>query len=83
MNHYIPNEVKTYLGGGLRDILHPSVQVDAYKKYLQGFVEVFYDQQFGVKLESCVYLHNYESESDDPILSEKFNDYLQSFTNIF
>ena len=72
------NEVKTALGGGLRDILHPSVQVDSYKNYLQGFLEIFYRKVGNVKLDSCVYLHNYVFETNDPILDEKFNDYLLS-----
>lgn len=72
----VENEVKTSLGGGLRDVLHPSVQVDSYKNYLQGFLEVFYRNIGNVKLDSCVYLHNYIFEMDDPVLDNKFNSYL-------
>lgn len=72
------NEVKTAVGGGPRDILHPSVQVDSYKDYLQGFLEVFYRNTGNIKLDSCVYLHNYVFEVDDPILDNKFHHYLQS-----
>lgn len=77
-NSMFENEVKTYLGGGLRDILHPSVQVDAYKNYLEGFLEVFYTPKDRVKLDCCVFLHNYDSEINDPVLSEKFNHYIKS-----
>lgn len=70
------NEVKTAVGGGLRDILHPSVQVDAYRNYLQGFLEVFYQKIGNIKLDSCVYLHNYVFDIDDPILDSKFQNYL-------
>lgn len=70
------NEVKTAVGGGLRDILHPSVQVDTYRNYLQGFLEVFYQKIGNIKLDSCVYLHNYVFDSEDPILDSKFQNYL-------
>jgi len=72
------NEVKTAVGGGPRDILHPSVQVDSYKGYLQGFLEVFYQSTGNIKLDSCVYLHNYVFDVGDPILDNKFTHYLQS-----
>lgn len=72
------NEVKTAIGHGIRDILHPSVQVDAYKNYLQGFLEVFYRNVGNIKLESCVYLHNYVFNKDDAILDKKFSSFLDS-----
>ena len=72
------NEVKTAIGGGLRDILHPSVQVDSYKSYLQGFLEVFYQKIGNIKLDSCVYLHNYVFELHDPILDHKSITYLKN-----
>ncbi len=71
------NEVKTAIGGGIRDILHPSVQVDAYKNYLEGFLEVFYRKVGKIKLDSCVYLHNYVFDNRDPILDSKFYEYLR------
>ncbi len=74
----LDSEVKTYLGGSLRDVLHPSVQVDSYKNYLQGFLEVFYREVNPIKLDSCVYLHNYVFDIDEPLLDPKFNDYLQN-----
>ena len=36
------NEVLTYLGGGLRDVLHPSVQVGRYEMYLTDTHTAFY-----------------------------------------
>ena len=74
----LDSEIKTYLGGSLRDVLHPSVQVDSYKNYLQGFLEVFYREVNPIKLDSCVYLHNYVFDIDEPLLDSKFNDYLQT-----
>jgi DUF2075 family protein len=74
----LDSEIKTYLGGSLRDVLHPSVQVDSYKNYLQGFLEVFYREVSPIKLDSCVYLHNYVFDIDEPLLDPKFNDYLHN-----
>jgi DUF2075 family protein len=72
----LDSEVKTYLGGSLKDVLHPSVQVGSYKNYLQGFLEVFYRETNPIRLDSCVYLHNYVFDLNDPLLDPKFNDFL-------
>jgi DUF2075 family protein len=64
------NEVLTYLNGEETQVPHPSVQVGEYKRYLKNFVEVFYSKD-PINLDSCVYLHNYEFEKNDPILDKK------------
>lgn len=66
------NEIITWLNGNMEEILHPSAQVKGYKDYLQSFVEEFYKQN-PIKLDSCVYLHNYEFIKNDPILDHKFD----------
>jgi DUF2075 family protein len=66
------NEVLTYLNGSLEELQHPSYQVGNYRRYLQSFVEVFYQNQ-PINLSSCVYLHNYEFEKNDAILDKKFS----------
>lgn len=65
-------EVVTRIGGEEREMLHPSAQVKGYKDHLRNFVEVFY-QKNPIQLDSCVYLHNYEYEKNDPILDKKFS----------
>ncbi len=65
------NEVITKINGYDKELLHPSAQVKGYKDHLRNFVEVFY-QKNPILLDSCVYLHNYSFEENDPILDEKF-----------
>ncbi len=48
--------VVTYVGGRLRDVLHPSRQVGQYQEYLEGCQAAFAPD--GVRLASCGFLHN-------------------------
>ena len=65
------NEVVTKLSDGLKEVLHPSFQVNRYKEYFQDFYEVFYNDS-PIEIKACSYLHNYQFEDNDPILDEKF-----------
>lgn len=67
------NEVTTWVGGGKREVLHPSVQVGQYKMYLQDLHPSFDGQDF-IKLDSVSYLHNYSPVKDDELFSEKFKE---------
>lgn len=49
--------VKTYLGGGLREVSHPSYQAWSYAALLNDFNEAVYDGD--IELKACSYLHNY------------------------
>ena len=71
------NEVTTWLGGGLRDVLHPSVQVGQYKSYLQDAHTAFNDED-GIGLNACSYLHNYGYNPSDVIFADKFKDALET-----
>lgn len=66
------NEVLTYVGGGNREVLHPSAQVNQYRIYLQDTHTAFYDGQDPVNLSSCAYLHNYPFSSEDALFNKKF-----------
>lgn len=65
------NEVMTYVGGAVRDVLHPSAQVHRYKMYLEDCHTAFYEK-YGVDLHSCAYLHNYNYYQDDVLFAPKF-----------
>lgn len=52
--------VKTALGGGLVETIHPSYQVWSYAALLEGFNEAVYDKSIEVR--PCAYLHNYGSD---------------------
>ena len=59
--------VKTFLGGGIRETIHPSYQAWSYACLLNDFNEAVYTGN--IDLYPCVFLHNYESDGiiDDPI----------------
>ena len=71
------NEVATWVGGGEKDVLHPSVQVGQYKKYLEDTHTAFYSGYAPILLSACSYLHNYNYFPDDVIFSNKFQLALQ------
>src|SRR5712692_11239744 len=50
------NEVATFVGGNVRDVLHPSVQVGQYMMYLTDCHTAFHGVS-GINAHSCSYLH--------------------------
>lgn len=52
----LEEHVRTPLGGGIRDVTHPSYQVWSYKSHLEMFNEYVYENALVV--EACAYLHN-------------------------
>ncbi|AUD05949.1 DUF2075 domain-containing protein [Spirosoma pollinicola] len=59
--------VETYVGGGVREVAHPSYQAWSYAALLQGFNEAVYTGD--IQLKPCAYLHNYQPDS---VLSHEF-----------
>ena len=66
------NVVRTWVGGGHREVLHPSVQVGQYRLYLEDTHTAFHDGDDLIALSACSYLHNYALEERDPLLAPKF-----------
>lgn len=65
--------VKTVIGGGLREVSHPSYQVWSYASLLNGFNETIYTEN--ITLNPCAYLHNYTA---DGIMNNPFyGDYIE------
>ena len=73
------NEVRTFIGQGIREKLHPSIQAGQYKQYLEDSGTVFYEGKNPVILDACAYLHNYSRNVDDPIFSTKFQNVLSKY----
>jgi uncharacterized protein len=69
------NEVISWVGGR-RELLHPSVQVWQYKRYLEDTHTAFYEEPTPVVLNACAYLHNYSVYSEDVLFSSKFEEAL-------
>jgi hypothetical protein len=73
------NEVLTWIGGAQREILHPSAQVGRYKMYLEDGHSAFYEGDNPIQLNACAYLHNYTFFENDPLVSNKFANVLNSY----
>ena len=52
----LEEHIRTALGGGIRDVTHPSYQVWSYKSHLELYNEYVYEN--GLSVEACAYLHN-------------------------
>ena len=74
------NEVITYVGGGEREVLHPSAQVGQYATYLQDVHTAFYEPPKPVTLSACAYLHNYRFVSDEILLTKNFTRILETLS---
>ena len=66
------DKVVVWLGGSHRAVLHPSVQVNQYQRYLEDSHTAFHEGEAPVGLSSCAYLHNYHFLEEDPIRDVKF-----------
>ena len=71
--------VASHLGGRMRDVLHPSVQVGQYQQYLKDNNSAFYDETDSVGLDACCYLHNYTACEGDVLLASKFEQVLREY----
>ena len=72
-------EVVTFVGGAKRDVLHPSVQVGNYHRYLCDTHTAFYESNAPVNLQACSYLHNYPFDPTDVIFDTKFSQHLETY----
>ena len=57
----LAEHVRTYVGGGLRDALHPSYQAWSYSSHLKMYNEYIYEAN--VSVNACAYLHNCEDSN--------------------
>jgi hypothetical protein len=72
------NEVATFVGGNVRDVLHPAVQVGQYMMYLVDCHTAFQGED-GISAHACSYLHNYSPTKNDPLFSSQFADQISRF----
>ena len=64
--------VKTYVGGAVRDVSHPSYQAWSYAALLEGFNSAVEDEN--IQLQACAFLHNCEDPS--PLTGSFYQNYL-------
>jgi hypothetical protein len=72
------NEVATFVGGNVRDVLHPAVQVGQYMTYLTDCHTAFQGED-GITAHACSYLHNYDPIKDDALFLPQFAEQISRF----
>lgn len=65
--------VETYVGGAVRQVVHPSYQAWSYAQLIRDYNEEV--QQESIQLQPCAYLHNYWRVNPDPLDAEHYRDY--------
>lgn len=69
--------VETYVGGGVREVLHPSRQVGNYQEYLEDCHTAF--NSGAVTLSSCSYLHNLQFAPQNPLFDYRYSSILDKY----
>lgn len=67
-------KVNTYVGGGLRDVNHPSYQAMSYANLIRDYNSNVEDKNINIR--PCAFLHNYYFKENDPLLKEQYTEYL-------
>ncbi len=67
------HEVSTFVGGNLRDVLHPAVQVGRYAQFLRDNHEACHADEDPIHVSACAYLHNYFARDGDAIFDSRFS----------
>jgi uncharacterized protein len=69
--------VSTFLGGRLRQVLHPSRQVGNYQQFLEDYHAAFSSGQVG--LGACSYLHNLQFDPANELFDPRHRAILKSY----
>lgn len=67
--------VRTFVGGGHREVSHPSYQAWSYARMIEDYNEAVRDAQ--VVMQPCAYLHNYSLVANDPLLDPRYGEHLE------
>ncbi len=67
--------VKTYTGGAVRKVVHPSYQAWSYASLIKDYNRSV--QEHLIDIDPCVYMHNYLLQPDDPAISDQYTAYLE------
>lgn len=77
---HIDEVVEVFLGGRVREVLHPSAQVRQYHQYLIDTHEVFSEGRMGLR--SAAYLHNFMYDPEHELYSDRHANLL-AFSRLF
>lgn len=67
--------VRTYLGGAIREVSHPSYQAWSYATHIEDYNENVQNKE--VLIKPCAYLHNYQKQEPDAITSPIYDYYTE------
>ena len=74
--------VRVRFASGVREVAHPSLQVEGYHYDLKDFLHVFQDKP-ALALSSCAYCHNYAKLKEPRVLfAEKFRKGLEAVSSL-
>ena len=65
--------VETYVGGGLRTVVHPSYQVWSYAQLIRDYNATVQDED--ISIIPCVCMHNYIRHENDPVDDDIYSSY--------
>ena len=65
--------VKTFVGGGMRELVHPSYQSWSYAQLIRDYNASVQDKEIG--LYPCVCMHNYIRRENDPVDAKQYESY--------
>ncbi len=65
--------VKTFTGGANREVVHPSYQAWSYAQLIRDYNDKV--QDLNIELSPCTCLHNYIRKQNDPLYSQRYEDY--------
>lgn len=74
----VPNHdgvVRTYVGGGHREVMHPSYQAWSYARMITDYNSSVQDRS--IVLHPCAYAHNYPTEGTCALKDPQYQEYLQ------
>jgi hypothetical protein len=72
---WIDDCVRTFVGSGERDVLHPSAQVGGYQRYLLDTNTAFAHES--IRLDGCAFLHNLSASAAGSIVHRRFRSILR------
>ncbi len=73
---YGENLMQTWVGGAIRDVLHPSAQALGYRQFLEDGHTAFHEGEMPVSLSACAFLHNYTPVANDTLYLPRYEQVL-------
>ncbi|WP_200889529.1 DUF2075 domain-containing protein [Cohnella kolymensis] len=66
--------VRSFVGGKVREVAHPSYQSWSYRQFMEDMNEAIYSND--ITGYSCAYLHNYKGSVPEPLKGQQYSKYI-------